>query len=183
MARFARLAAQQVLELGQKETNTCLTCLGNAKACSGAWPCAPITPTEALTVRPRSFSAPPKHKIVGVRSAHGVPATARAPTTVDRPLRPTSTLSNPSASLSGAQWSSPSPLTEHHIARGAGLTLPDITRPPAHVDRATRWATLQFLAPTTPLTSSEAPRAFWLNSTMSRPEHVLPTSPTACACG
>jgi hypothetical protein len=143
---------------------------------------APIKPTEALTVRPHSLSAPPKRKIAGVHSAHGVPAAARALTTVDRPLRPTSTPSNPSASLPRAQWSSSSPQTEHHIAGGAGLTSPDITRPPAHVDWAARWATLRFLAPTTPLTSSEAPRAFLLNSTaMSRPKHVSPTSPAACA--
>jgi hypothetical protein len=59
----------------------------------------PIKPAKALTVHPRSLSAPPKHKIVGVRSAHGVPAAARAPTTMDRPLRPTSIQSHPSTSF------------------------------------------------------------------------------------
>jgi hypothetical protein len=66
MARFARLAAQQALELGQKETNTCSTFPGNARACPDARPRAPvpvpIKPTEALTIRPQSLSAPPKRK-------------------------------------------------------------------------------------------------------------------------
>jgi hypothetical protein len=38
MARFARLAAQQELELGQKETGMCSTRPGNARACPGARP-------------------------------------------------------------------------------------------------------------------------------------------------
>jgi hypothetical protein len=46
---------------------------------------APIKPTEASTVRPRSLSTSPERKITGNRSAHGVPAAAREPTTVDRP--------------------------------------------------------------------------------------------------
>jgi hypothetical protein len=54
----------------------------------------------------------------------------------------------------------------------------------AHVDRATWWATCRFLALRSLLTSSEAPRAVWLNfTTVSRPEHASPTSPTACARG
>jgi hypothetical protein len=145
---------------------------------------APLKPTKALTVHPRSLSAPPKRKFTGPRSAHGVPAVARAPTTMDRPLQPPSTPSNSSASLPGAPWSSPGLRTKHHIVGGAGLTSSDIVRPPSHVDGATRWATLRFLAPTTPLTSSEAPRAVWLNSTaVGRPEPVSPTSPTTCARG
>jgi hypothetical protein len=144
----------------------------------------PIKLTEALTVRPRLLSASPKRKIAGVRSAHGVPAAAGALTTVDRPLRPTSTRSNPLASLPRSQWSSSSPQTEHHITGGAGLTPPDFIRPLSHVDRAARWATLWFLAPKAPLTSSEAPRAIWLSSTtVSRLEYASPTSPTACARG
>jgi hypothetical protein len=39
----------------------------------------------ALTVHPRSLSTPLEHKFTGDRSAHGVPAAARDPTTVDRP--------------------------------------------------------------------------------------------------
>jgi hypothetical protein len=144
----------------------------------------PIKPTKALTVHPRSLSAPPKHDITGVPSAHGVPAAARAPTTVDRPLWPTSIQSNHSASLPGAPWSSPSPQTEHYFTRGARLTSLDFIRPSSHVDRAAWWATLRFLAPTTPLTSREPPRALWLSSTtVSRPEHASLMSPTACACG
>jgi hypothetical protein len=46
---------------------------------------APIKLTPALTVHPRSLSTPPERKFTGDRSAHGVPAAARDPTTVDRP--------------------------------------------------------------------------------------------------
>jgi hypothetical protein len=46
---------------------------------------APIKPTPALTVHPRSLSTPPERKFTGDRSAHGVPAAARDPTTIDRP--------------------------------------------------------------------------------------------------
>jgi hypothetical protein len=144
----------------------------------------PIKPTTTLTVHPHSLSAPPKRKFTGARSAHGVPTAARAPTTVDWPLQPSSTPSNPSASLPGAQWSSPSPWTEHHITGGAGLTSPGFVRPPAHVDRATRWAALRFLAHIALVTSRGAPRAIWLNSTVvSRLEHASPTSLTTCARG
>jgi hypothetical protein len=52
---------------------------------------APIKPTSALTVQPRSLSAPTERKFNGDRSAHGVLAAARAPTTVDRPLQLSST--------------------------------------------------------------------------------------------
>jgi hypothetical protein len=99
MARFARLAAQQGLEHGQKEMATCSTRPGDARARPGARPRvrrakqdpvpvpapAPIKPTPALTVHPRSLSTPPERKFTGDRSAHGVPAAARDPTTVDRP--------------------------------------------------------------------------------------------------
>jgi hypothetical protein len=46
----------------------------------------PIKLTSALTVHPRSLRTPPERKFTGGRSAHGVPAAARDPTTVDRPL-------------------------------------------------------------------------------------------------
>jgi hypothetical protein len=139
---------------------------------------------QGLDRTPPSLSAPPKRKFTGPRSAHCVPAAARAPTTVDRPLQPSSTPYNPSASLPRTQWSSPSPRTKHHTVGGAGMTSPDYVRPPLRVDRAARWATLRFLERTTPLNSSEAPRAVWLNSTaVGRQEHASPTSPTACARG
>jgi hypothetical protein len=47
---------------------------------------APIKPAPALTVRPHSLLTPPERKFTSYRSAHGVPAAARAPATVDRPL-------------------------------------------------------------------------------------------------
>jgi hypothetical protein len=166
MARFACLAAQQGLEFGQKEMVTCSTRPGNARARPDAQPRArratpdpaPIKLTPALTVHPRSLSTPPERKFTGDRSAPGVPTAARAPTAVDWLLQPSSNPTNPLASLLGAQWSSSSPWTEHHLTGGAGLTSPDFARPPARVDRATRWAALRFLAHTTLVTSREASR-------------------------
>ena len=46
---------------------------------------APIKPTEASTVRPRSLSTSPERQITGVCSVHGVPAAIREPTAIDRP--------------------------------------------------------------------------------------------------
>ena len=43
------------------------------------------TPTLTSTTHPRSLPTPPEHQFTGDRSAHGVPAAARDPTTVDRP--------------------------------------------------------------------------------------------------
>jgi hypothetical protein len=63
----------------------------HARACARTY-----KTNRGLDRTPRSLSARPKHKIIGVRSAHGVPAAARAPTSMDRPLRLTSTPSNPS---------------------------------------------------------------------------------------
>jgi hypothetical protein len=59
---------------------------------------------------------------------------------------------------------------------------PDFTRPPAIVDRAPRWAFLQFLARVDSLAPSEASRALGLNYiAVDRPEHPPPTSSPACA--
>jgi hypothetical protein len=44
-----------------------------------------IKPTPALSIHPRSLSTPPEHKFTGDRFAHGVPAAARDPTTINRP--------------------------------------------------------------------------------------------------
>jgi hypothetical protein len=66
----------------------------------------------------------------------------------------------------------------------ASLTSPDFGRPPPHIDPATRWAICKFLAPTTSLTSCEAPQLTGLNYTaMVRPEHSPPTSSPTYARG
>jgi hypothetical protein len=64
------------------------------------------------------------------------------------------------------------------------LGSPDFTRSPASVDRAPRWAFLQFLARVDSLAPCEASRALGLNYiTVDRPEHPPPTSSPACARG
>jgi hypothetical protein len=104
MARFARLAAQQELELGQNETTTCSTRPGNARARPGARPRAHVRACDykadpGFDRTPHSLSTLPERQFTGDHSAHGVPAAARALATVNRPFQPSSTPTNPSASL------------------------------------------------------------------------------------
>jgi hypothetical protein len=61
-----------------------------------------IKPTPASTVRPRALLTLPKHEFTSVYPENGVPAAEQAPATVDRPLQPSSTLSDPLASFPGA---------------------------------------------------------------------------------
>jgi hypothetical protein len=110
LPRFACLQSQQAFEQGQKHTSTCSTCPELARARPAPDPAcpasrqvepvplpalAPIKLAKASTVRPRSLSTSPERKITGVCPAHGVPAAARAPTTVDRPTEPFPALSDP----------------------------------------------------------------------------------------
>jgi hypothetical protein len=61
---------------------------------------------------------------------------------------------------------------------------PDFTRSPASVDRAPRWAFLQFLARVDSLAPRESSRALGLNYiAVDRPEHPPPMSSLACARG
>jgi hypothetical protein len=70
------------------------------------------------------------------------------------------------------------------LAGDTGSRSPDFTRPPASVDRAPRWAFLQFLAWVDSLAPREASRALGLNYiAVDRPEHPPPTSSPACARG
>jgi hypothetical protein len=62
-----------------------------------------IKPTSASTVRPRALPTLPEHEFIGVCPENGVPAAERAPATVDRPLQPSSTLSDPLTSFFEAQ--------------------------------------------------------------------------------
>jgi hypothetical protein len=118
MARFARLGAQQAQELGQINTATCSTCHGNARARPSARPRARCTTTlqpcaharargykanPDLNRTPRTLPTLPEHKFTGV-----CPVVVQSPATIDRPLQPSSTLSDPLASFPGAQWSSSS---------------------------------------------------------------------------
>jgi hypothetical protein len=107
---FASLRSQQAFEQGQKHTSTCSTRPELARARPApdrAHPAsrqaepvplpapAPIKPAKASTVRPRSLSTSPERKITGICPAHGVSAAVRAPTTVDQPIEPSPTPSDP----------------------------------------------------------------------------------------
>jgi hypothetical protein len=103
LPRFARLRSQQALEHGQKQTPTCSTRSGAPEHAPALGPArtaprqaelvpplapSPIKPAKASIVRLRSLSTSTERKITGVCPAHGVPAAAREPTTVDRPTEP-----------------------------------------------------------------------------------------------
>jgi hypothetical protein len=89
----------------------------------------PIKATPVLTVHPRSLSTPPERKFTGDRSAHGVPAAARDPTTVDRSPYPFSAQSDPRDSLYGPRRSS-LPRRRHRI-NVAGLHPTAVARRPS----------------------------------------------------
>jgi hypothetical protein len=123
LPRFARLQSQQAFEQGQKHTSTCSTRPNLARARPAPDPAcpvlrqakpvphpapAPIKPAKASTVCPRSLSTSPERKITSVCPAHGVPAAARAPTTVDRPTEPFPAPSDPRERLYVPRWSSQS---------------------------------------------------------------------------
>jgi hypothetical protein len=76
-----------------------------------------IKPTPASTVHPRAPVTQPEHEFVGVCLENGMPATAQATTTVDRPSQPFSAPSDPWVSFSGPQWSS--------LSRGLNNTSPE----------------------------------------------------------
>jgi hypothetical protein len=70
------------------------------------------------------------------------------------------------------------------LARDTRSRSPDFTRPSTSVDRAPRWAFLQFLARVDSLAPHEASRSLELNYiAVDRPEHPPPTSSPACAGG
>jgi hypothetical protein len=103
LPRFARMRSQQAFEHGQKNTSTCSTRSGRAKARPRPTPRAPrhakpcprllLAPTpishpQASTVLLRACSTSPEPETTGVCPTHGVPAATRAPATVDRPTEP-----------------------------------------------------------------------------------------------
>jgi hypothetical protein len=73
---------------------------------------------------------------------------------------------------------------ERCLARDTRSRSSDFTRPPTSVDRAPRWAFLQFLAQVDSLAPHEASRVLGLNYiAVDRPEHPPPMSSPACARG
>jgi hypothetical protein len=103
MARFTRLAAQQGLELGQKEMATCSTRPGNARARRGARPrarrAAPrhAMPDPALS-QPRPSASSP---VIALRTACQRPPEPRQPWTGHSsppPPQPISWLASPELS-------------------------------------------------------------------------------------
>jgi hypothetical protein len=80
----------------------------------------PIKPAKAAAVRPRALSTSPEHEITGVCPAHGVPAAARAPATIDQPAEPFPASANPWERLYVPRWSSQS-----EESSSASLETPD----------------------------------------------------------
>jgi hypothetical protein len=197
MARFARLRSLQTLEQGQKQTSTCSTRPGIARARPGArprahravpsWTRAPArdykasqgfdrTPPLALNLD----GAPVHRRLLCARHARGHPRPDhRRPDNraIPRPVRPSREPPHVSVKL-------PEPGIELCLTGDTGSASPDFTRSPVYVDRAPRWVLSRFLAWVDSLAPREASCALGLNCTaVSRPEHTPPMSPTACARG
>jgi hypothetical protein len=153
LPRFARLRSQQAFEHGQKNTSTCPTRPERARARPAPEPARP-TPRQAKPVSParaRAYKAsqgfsrtPPRAlDLTGARDRRSLPCTRRAsgcPTTrhrrqanraIPRPVQPSEETLRASVKLQ---------------ERGIKLCLtgdarsrsPDLTQPPANVDRAPR---------------------------------------------
>jgi hypothetical protein len=153
MARFARLRSLQTLEQGQKQTSTCSTRPGIARARPGARPRAHrATPSQARApARARAYKAsrgfnrtPPlalnlvgapfHRRLLYARRASGHPRPDhRRPDilAIPRPVRPLRESPRVSVKL-------PEPGIELYLAGDTGTTPPDFTRSSAYVDRAPR---------------------------------------------
>jgi hypothetical protein len=134
------------------------------------------TPPLALNLT----GAPDHRRLPYARRSSGHPRTHRrrsAILAIPRPVRPSR--EPPCISVKLLE-----PGIELCLAGDTQTTPPDFTRSPAYIDRTPRWVFLRFLARVDSLAPREAPRALGLNcTTVSRPEHTPPTSPTACARG
>jgi hypothetical protein len=177
MARFARLAAQQVQEQGQKATTTCSTRSGlararptraphaprHAKAQPAPWPApAPIKHLGTSTVLLRTRSTSPEPKTTGV-----CPCTACLRPPDPRHRRPANrTIPDPVQPLEK---------TVHTLVklRDRGIRVcfagkasprsPDFARPPVSVDRVILCSILRFLVHTASTSPREAHCAFGLD--------------------
>ena len=153
MARFARLRSLQTFEQGQKQTSTCSTCPGIARARPGARPRAhrvapgrtrahaharaykanrgfDRTPPLALNLA----GAPDHRCLLCARRASGHPRPDHrrpANRAIPRPVRPSS--ESPRVLVKLLELG-----IELCLAGGTGSTSPDFTRSPAYVDRAPR---------------------------------------------
>jgi hypothetical protein len=149
MARFASLRSLQTFEQGQKQTSTCSTRPGIARACPGARPRAHrATPSQTCApARARAYKAnrgfnrmpplalnlagaPVHRRLLCTRRASGHPRTDhRRPAilAIPRPVRPSRESPRVSVKL-------PEPGIELFLAGDTGSMSPDFTRSPAYVD-------------------------------------------------
>jgi hypothetical protein len=108
----------------------------------------------------------------------------RASTTVASPLQSLPSHASHSDSFAKSLWSFPSPQTRQNFTGEPRSSSPDFGRPLARVDRAIRWAVLQFLTHTPSLIPGEAFWPIWLiNCALDRPDSSPPTSSPARARG
>jgi hypothetical protein len=151
MARFTRLRSLQTFEQGQKQTSTCSTCHGIARAQPSARPRAHrAKPSQARApVRARAYKAsrgfnrmpplalnlteaPDHRRLLCARRASGHPRTHRrrpANLAIPRHVRPSRESPRVSVKL-------PEPGIKLSLAGDTGSASPDFTRSPAYVDRA-----------------------------------------------
>ena len=153
LPRFTRLRSRQAFEHGQKNTSTCSTRPGRARACPAPDPARPA-PRRATPVSPsraRAYKAsqgfgrtpPSTLDLTGAWDCRSLPCTRRArgrPSTRHR--RPASrAIPNPvqpSRETLRASVKLPERGIELCLAGETRSRSPDFTRPPANVDRAPR---------------------------------------------
>jgi hypothetical protein len=156
------------------------------------------TPSQAhATARVRAYKAsrgfnrtpPLTLDLAGAQDHRRLPCTRRAsgrPKTHHRRLanRAIPSPVRPSRETLSASVKLPELGIELCLAGDTRSRSPDFTRPPASVDRAPRWAFLQFLARVDSLAPREASRTLGLNYiAVDRPEHPPPMSSPAYARG
>jgi hypothetical protein len=149
MARFARLRSLQTFEQGQKETSTCSTCPGIAKARPGARPRAHRAAPSQTRARARAYKAnrgfnrtpplalnltgvPDHWRLLCARRASGHPRPDHrrpANRAIPRPVRPSREPQHVLVKL-------PESGIELYLAGDTGSASPDFARSPANIDRA-----------------------------------------------
>jgi hypothetical protein len=202
MPKYAKISNLWAFELGQKQRATCSTPCKAGRARTG---CGNARPARGR-LAPRVCTSPsPISASRGLSRWHShtqSPARARdhrsspwKASTTARHLHPSSAVvaspfcwplasPQPLDRFPVKPWRSSKLESRHCLTGEADSPSPDFGRLPPRVGREIRWAILQFLAPLSFLTSSEALWPVHLdNRAVSRPDSSPPTSISACARG
>jgi hypothetical protein len=197
MAIISKIWSQSALELDL--SLRCLVLDVVPRACTGVHPRtpwalvrAPPSAVLALTYKASPGAphltpcspSPARRPSLAPASSFPPAIATRASATMASPLRSLPSRASRLNSFAKSLWSFPSSRTRQNLTGEPRSSSLDFGRPPARVDRAIRWAVLQFLAHTPSLIPGEAPWPIWLvNCALDRPDSSPPTSSSTCAHG